>query len=147
MTKRLPVLALLALASFAYAAERGLPVIPPDLALVASSGTHRLLAFQECSAENCWHRFHVQAVSLSPHRKILCSKPVTELNRNENTMARNVQWLADPVPVLELALHSAQDEFASYVATLTFSGNCKYALHPASPPPLEVSPAAAPPGP
>lgn len=144
MTGRLTVIALLALASSSQAADRSLPAIPPDLALAATSGSHRLLAFQECSEENCWHRFQIQVISLNPHRKVLCSKALSELNRHENTMVRDVQWRATPAPVLELTLHSAQDEFAPYVAALSFSGNCKYKLYPPSPPPLDGPPAAAP---
>lgn len=139
MKTNLFAIALLALAPMALAAERGLPVIPPDLALAETWGSHRLLAFQECSEENCWQRFFVQELGLSPQRRILCARAVAELNRKENTMARNARWLPGNLPVLELALHSPQDEFVPYVATLSFAGKCRYELRPATPPPLDMS--------
>lgn len=136
----LTALALLAVAPALPAAAGDVPLVPPELALAATSGAHRLLAFQHCSEENCWHRFYVQKLGLSPHRKILCSRPVVELNRHENTTARHAHWQSGAFPVLELALHSLQDEFVPYMATLAFAGDCRYELQPASPPPLETTP-------
>lgn len=141
MKNFLSALVLLSLLPAAQAAEKKALIIPPELALAESSGKHRLLAFQECSEENCWHRFHVQELGLSPHRKIICSKAVTELNRNEATLARNAQWRPGAAAVLELSLLSPQDEFVPYTATLAFARDCRYELRPATPPPLEVSPA------
>jgi hypothetical protein len=140
MPGRLLAAALFALAPVAHAAGSGVPPIPPELALAETSGSHRLLAFQACSPENCWHQLHVQELGLSPRRKILCSVPMTDLNRNENFMVRNAQWRPGPFPVLELSLHSPQDEFAPYEATLAFAGNCKYKFQPASLPIPEAPP-------
>ncbi|MDF2447250.1 MAG: hypothetical protein K0S46_2486 [Moraxellaceae bacterium] len=136
MPARLIALALFVLAPGAHAAKAGLPSIPPELALAETAGPHRLLAFQACSEENCWHQMHVQALGLSPQRKILCSVPVAALNRGENVMVSNAAWRPGPYPVLELSLHSPQDEFAPYVATLAFARDCKYELRPPAPPAL-----------
>lgn len=134
MKRCLPAIALLALVPASHAAEPRLPVIPPQLALAETSGSHRLLAFQECSEENCWHRLYVQELGLSPHRKILCSRAVAELNRNENFMVSNAEWQPGPAPVLALMLHSPQDEFIPYAATLSFAGNCRYKFQPGAAP-------------
>lgn len=145
MKTPLAIFGLLALLPAAQATEQKARAVAPDLALVASAGKHRLLAFQECSEENCWHRFYVQELGLSPARRLICSKAVPELNRSEASMASNAQWRAGAFGELELSLHSPQDEFVPYTATLTFAPHCLYVLRPAAPPPLEVAPAPGPP--
>jgi hypothetical protein len=125
--------ALLMSAPFALAAPAPARV-PADLVMAESSGPHRLLVFQACSDEHCWNQFFVQELALSPNRRVLCSAALSELNKDEDAVARSARWRPGPWPVLELELKSEHDVFVPYVAVLAFKGGCKYQLQPASPP-------------
>lgn len=116
------------------AAEPRPAQIPADLCLTESWGPHRLLAFQACSSEHCWHEFFIQELSLSPNRKIICSVAVPELNKSSDMVAHAARWQPGSTPVLELELKSAHDVFVPYIATLSFTKGCKYELRPDSPP-------------
>lgn len=110
--------------------------IPPNLSMALTSGSHRLLAFQLCSEEDCWHDFYVQELGLSPRRKIHCSVPVQSLNVRADVVVRGASWRAGAWPILDLKLESAHDEFVPYAASLSFSEDCRYKLQPEQPPPL-----------
>lgn len=116
------------------AAESRPAQIPAELFLAESWGPHRLLAFQACSSEHCWHEFFIQELSLSPNRKIICSVAVPELNKSSDMVAHAAQWQPGSTPVLELELKSAHDVFVPYIATLAFTKGCKYELRPDAPP-------------
>jgi len=108
--------------------------VPTDIVRVEVFGPHRLVVFQVCSPEHCWHQFFVQDLSNSFPPKVTCSKPVLELNETSDMLARSATWLEKPAYSLELSLGSSHGAFDKFTSTISLASGCKYKLRPTMPP-------------
>lgn len=104
--------------------------VPTDLVRIDVFGPHRLLVFQVCSAEHCWHQLFVQELSDSISPEIICSKPVAELNDTSDIIVWSTGWQDESPYTLDLMLHSSRNAFETRAATLSFASDCAYKLQP-----------------
>ena len=106
--------------------------VPAELVKVETLGPHRLLVFQVCSPEHCWNQLFVQVISDSLPQRIVCSKPIVELNDTSDTIVRSITSRDKPKYSLELSLGSSHGAFDETTATLSLSLACKYKIRVAS---------------
>jgi len=114
----------------ATAADRRVANVPADLAVFESFGSHRLLAFQVCSPEHCWHDVFVQALTNDFPGKVLCTAPIVEFNGSSDVIVKSARQSENDAAVLNLQLISSHDAFEPYSAKLTMQKGCGYRLDP-----------------
>jgi len=121
---------LIATVCSATAADRRVANVPADLAVFESFGSHRLLAFQVCSPEHCWHDVFVQALTNDFPGKVLCTAPIVEFNGSSDVIVKSARQSENDAAVLNLQLISSHDAFEPYSAKLTMQKGCGYRLDP-----------------
>lgn len=102
--------------------------VPASLVRIEVFSFRRLLVFQVCSPEHCWHQLFVQELKDDWPSKVICTKPVSELNGMSDALVESASWLPKPAHTLRLSLASSHGAFEPVTTTITLDRGCRYRL-------------------